>query len=43
MADGARSVWFKEEGKIRNVGVNHVVALAFFTGIGIVVERFDDQ
>ena len=43
MADAAKSVWLKEEGEIRDVGVNHVAALPLFTGIGIVVGTFGDQ
>jgi hypothetical protein len=43
MADAAKSVWLKEEGEIRNVSVNNVVAQALFTGIGIVVGTLGDQ
>ena len=43
MADAAKSVWLKEEGEIRSVVVNHAVALALVTGIGIVVGMFGDQ
>lgn len=43
MADAAKSLWLKEEGEIRSVGVNHVVDLALFTGIDIVVGTFGDQ
>jgi hypothetical protein len=43
MADVAKSVWLNEESEIRNVGVNHLAALASFTGIGIVVGAFGDQ
>ncbi len=43
MADVAKSVWLKEEGEIRNVGVNHLAALALFTGSGIVVGMFGCQ
>ena len=43
MADAAKSVWPKEEGEIRTVRVNHVAALALFTGISIVDGTFGDQ
>ncbi len=43
MADAAKSVWLKEEGETRKVGVNHAAALALFTGIDIVVGTFGDQ
>jgi hypothetical protein len=42
MADAAR-ISLEDEGEIRSVGVNHVVALALFAGIGIVVGTFGDQ
>jgi hypothetical protein len=43
MADVAKSVWLKEESEIRNVGVNHLAALALFAGIGAVVGMFGCQ
>ena len=43
MADAAKSAWLKKEGETRTVCVNHVVALALFAGIGIVVGTFGDQ
>jgi hypothetical protein len=43
MADATKSVWLKEEGEVRNVGVNHVAALALFTGICIAVGTFGDK
>jgi integral membrane sensor domain MASE1 len=36
----AEQVWQKEEGEIRKPGIVHVVMLALFTGIGIVVGTF---
>ncbi len=36
----AESVWTLEEGEIRKPGIVHIVALALFTGIGIVVGTF---
>lgn len=43
MADAAKSSWLKEEGEMRNVGLNHFVDLSLVTGIGIVVGTFGDQ
>lgn len=40
MADKQISVWTLEEGEVRKPGIAHVVALALFTGIGIVVGTF---
>ena len=34
------SVWTLEEGEVRKPGIVHIVALALFTGIGIVVGTF---
>jgi hypothetical protein len=36
----APSVWTLEEGEVRKPGIVHIVALALFTGIGIVVGTF---
>ncbi len=36
----AESVWALEEGEVRKPGIAHIVALALFTGIGIVVGTF---
>jgi hypothetical protein len=43
MADVAKSAWLKEESEIRNIGVNHLAALALFTGNGIGVGMFGFQ
>ena len=40
MTDGNESVWRLEQGEVRKPGIAHVVALALFTGIGIVVGTF---
>jgi len=40
MAEKLENVWTLEEGEIRKPGIAHVVALALFTGIGIVVGTF---
>ncbi len=40
MADSNESVWKLEPGEVRKPGIAHVVALALFTGIGIVVGTF---
>lgn len=36
----AEQVWALEEGEVRKPGIAHIVALALFTGIGIVVGTF---
>lgn len=40
MAISAENVWELEAGEVRKPGIPHIVALALFTGIGIVVGTF---
>ncbi len=40
VAASAQEIWELKEGEVRNPGIVHVVMLALFTGIGIVVGTF---
>ena len=40
MASSAESIWELEAGEVRKPGIPHIVALALFTGIGIVVGTY---
>jgi len=40
MATSSENVWELEAGEVRKPGIPHIVALALFTGIGIVVGTF---